>query len=185
MNNGDLMNANNHHALNQADRSHLKHLAEQRGVQKSPDRPVSQHEDKRAPHFGKNRVGAATVEFAIVANLLFILIFTSFEFARLHLARNLAQDAAYYAARKAMVPGATAAEANAEATRILGSMFDTGYTVTVQTLDENSESVVVTVTIDLKEVAFFTPMFLPDEDITSVASLKTERYRGYYHHGSS
>ena len=84
-----------------------------------------------------------------------------------------------------MVPGATAAEAHAEATRILGSMFDTGYTVTVQTLDENSESVVVTVTIDLKEVAFFTPMFLPDEDITSVASLKTERYRGYYHHGSS
>ena len=63
-------------------------------------------------------------------------------------------------------------------------MFDTGYTVTVQTLDENSESVVVTVTIDLKEVAFYT-MFLPDEDITSVASLKTERYRGYYYHGSS
>jgi len=185
MNNGDLMNANNHHALNQADRSHLKHLAEQRGVQESPDRPVSQHEDKRAPHLVKNRVGAATVEFAIVANLLFILIFTSFEFARLHLARNLAQDAAYYAARKAMVPRETAAEANAEATRILGSLFNTGYTVTVQTLDENSESVVVTVTIDLKEVAFFTPMFLPDEDITSVASLKTERYRGYYHHGSS
>ncbi len=179
------MNAITHHSLNQPDRSHRRHQSKQRAVQKGLDRPVSQHEEKRAPHLGKHRVGAATVEFAIVANLLFILIFTSFEFARLHLARNLAQDAAYYAARKAMVPGATAAEANAEATRILGSMFDTGYTVTVQTLDENSESVVVTVTINLKEVAFFTPMFLPDEDITSVASLKTERYRGYYHHGSS
>ena len=179
------MNANSHQALNEPNRSHRKHQSKQRSVRNSLDRPVSQQDEKMAPHLGKNRAGAATVEFAIVANLLFILIFTSFEFARLHLARNLAQDAAYYAARKAMVPGATAAEANAEATRILGSMFDTGYTVTVQTLDENSESVVVTVTIDLKEVAFFTPMFLPDEDITSVALLKTERYRGYYHHGSS
>ena len=35
-------------------------------------------------------------------------------------------------------------------------MFDTGYTVTVQTLDENSESVVVTVTIDLKGLLFYT-----------------------------
>ncbi len=54
------------------------------------------------------RKGATVVEFAIVANLLMIMILTCMEFARLNMTRNLAQDAAYFAARYALVPGATA-----------------------------------------------------------------------------
>ena len=124
--------------------------------------------------------GVVLVEFAIIANVLFCMIFVSFEFARLHLARNLTQDAAYYAARQAMVPGATTAEANSEATKILSAMFSQGYDVSIEPLDHQSDSVVVTVSVDLRKVAFFTPMFLPDGKLTSVATLHTERYRGYY-----
>jgi Flp pilus assembly protein TadG len=128
------------------------------------------------------RKGVAAIEFAIIANVLFILVMASFEIARLNLARNLAQDAAYYAARQAMVPGATDAEAHEEAKRILASMFDRGYQVKIHPLGHESERVMVEVSINLKEVAFFAPMFLPNKSITSVASLKTERYRGFYRH---
>ncbi|MCH1495474.1 MAG: pilus assembly protein [Rubripirellula sp.] len=133
----------------------------------------------------KPRVGAVMVEFAIVANLLFCMIFVSFEFARFHLARNLTQDAAYYAARQAMVPGATAAEAKREATKILSAMFSQGYEVVIAPLGQQADSVVVTVSVDLHKVAFFAPMFLPDGKLTSVATLKTERYRGYYRQATS
>jgi len=128
------------------------------------------------------RKGVAAVEFAIIANILFILVMASFEIARLNLARNLAQDAAYYAARQVMVPGATDAEAHEEAKRILASMFDRGYQVKIHPLGHEAERVTVEVSINLKEVAFFAPMFLPNKSITSVASLKTERYRGFYRH---
>lgn len=145
------------------------------------EHPGAQHPDS-TKNDNHGRDGVAAVEFAIIANVLFILIFVSFEFSRLHLTRNLAQDAAYFAARQAMVPGATAKEANQEATRILSAMFDRGYQITVHPLSHESNEVTVEVSIDLGEVAFFTPMFLPKKVIRSVATMSTERYRGHYQH---
>jgi Flp pilus assembly protein TadG len=65
------------------------------------------------------RTGAAAVEFAIVAPVFFILVIAAFEFGRINVIRHTADNAAYEGARIAMVPGATAAEAVAEAERIL------------------------------------------------------------------
>ncbi|MEM6364127.1 MAG: TadE family protein, partial [Planctomycetota bacterium] len=76
---------------------------------------------------------------------MFLLIFGCMELARLNMARNLAQDAAYYAARVAMVPGATEAEARAEANRLMGSLFDGGYEVNCSSLDQQAEEITVTV----------------------------------------
>ena len=82
---------------------------------------MTSHDQKTAKRKGDRvgypRRGVAAVEFAIVANILFVLILAGFEFARLHLARNLVQDAAYFAARQAMVPGATVGDAEDEAER--------------------------------------------------------------------
>jgi Flp pilus assembly protein TadG len=126
------------------------------------------------------RAGATVVEFAIVANVLMMIILTCMEFARLNMTRNLAQDAAYFAARHALVPGATAAEAKAEADRIMGSMLSNGYTVTVEELNADSEEVAVTVDVDLTAVALFAPCFLPDTTISTTAKMRTERYDGFY-----
>ena len=120
------------------------------------------------------------VEFAIVANLLMIIILTCMEFARLNMTRNLAQDAAYFAARHALVPGATAAEAQAEGDRIMGSMLTNGYTVTVEELSADSEDITVTVAVDLTAVALFAPYFLPNTTISTTAKMRTERYDGFY-----
>jgi len=126
------------------------------------------------------RTGATVVEFAIVANVMMIIILTCMEFARLNMTRNLAQDAAYFAARHALVPGATAAEAEAEADRIMSSMLNTGYTVTVSELAADAEEIVVTVDVDLTAVALFAPYFLPDTTISTTARMRTERYDGFY-----
>lgn len=127
-----------------------------------------------------SRTGATMVEFAIVANVMFLMIFACVEFARLNMVRNLAMDAAYFAARQAMVPGATSAEAVAEAESIMSSMLTNGYTVDVDTLDDSAETVEVTVNVDLHAVALFTPMFLPNDTLVSTARMRTERYAGFY-----
>lgn len=126
------------------------------------------------------RLGAAAVEFAIVANIFLVMTFTCMEFARMNMVRNLAQDAAYFAARHSIVPGATTAEAIAEADRIMSSMITNGYTVAVSDLDDEATHVSVTVQVDLAQVAFFAPFFLPDTTIETVARIRTERYDGFY-----
>lgn len=129
---------------------------------------------------GAARLGATAVEFAIVANILFIMILACLEFARMNMVRNLAQDAAYFAARHAIVPGATNSEAVEEADRIMSSMLTTGYSVDVDHLDKDSEEVRVTVGVDLAEVALFAPYFLPSTTIQTTAVMRTERYDHFY-----
>lgn len=126
------------------------------------------------------RSGAAAVEFAIVANLFFVVLLACMEFARLNMVRNLSQDAAYFAARTAIVPGATSNEAVNEADRIMGSLLSHGYNVHVSDLDSDSDFISVTVSVELAQVAFFTPLFLPNATIQATARLRTERYDGFY-----
>lgn len=120
------------------------------------------------------------MEFAIVANVLFLTILTCIEFARLNMVRNLAQDAAYFGARAAIVPGASAGEAEAVADEIMSSMLGNGYTIDVSELNSDSTEIAVTVGVELHEVALFIPFFLPDQAITTQAVMRTERYEGFY-----
>ncbi|MCM2372429.1 TadE/TadG family type IV pilus assembly protein [Aporhodopirellula aestuarii] len=129
---------------------------------------------------GPKRVAATLVEFALVCNVLIVTIFTCMEFARMNMARNLAQDAAYFAARAAIVPGATAAEAEAEGERIMSAIFSSGYTVTCSPISDETEEVSVRVAVELDDVAFFLPMFLGGIQLESTANMQTERYSGYY-----
>lgn len=98
----------------------------------------------------------------------------------MNMVRNLAQDAAYFAARHAIVPGATAAEAEAKAAEVMNMMTTTGYDVDVQAIDEYSDDVVVTVTVNFDEIALFAPLFLPNATISTTATMRTERYDGFY-----
>jgi Flp pilus assembly protein TadG len=134
----------------------------------------------RRPCRRHKRIAATLVEFAVVCNVLFVSIAACMEFTRLNMARNLVQDAAYFAARTAIVPGATAAEAEAEGERIMGAIFNNGFTVTCNGITDETEEVSVRVAVNLDEVAFFTPMFLQGIEIESTANMKTERYSGYY-----
>lgn len=115
-----------------------------------------------------------------MANIFLLMILTCMEFARLNMVRSLAQDAAYFAARHAIVPGATPEEAIEEADRIMSSMLSNGYEVTVNDINADAGEVTVTVAVDLYEVALFAPYFLPNSVIETTANMSTERYEGFF-----
>ena len=129
---------------------------------------------------GDSRLGVSAVEFAIVANILIILVLTCMEFARMNMVRNLAQDAAYFGARHAIVPGATSEEAIEQAESVLSSMLSNGYSVEVSDLDSEASEITVTVAVDLTEVALFAPRFLKNTTIQTEATMRTERYDHFY-----
>lgn len=111
------------------------------------------------------------------------MIFASIEFSRLSMIRNLTQDAAYFAARHAMVPGATSAEAIDEANRILGFMNTKGAVINInenEELDDDTNLVSVTITVPVAENSFLIPKFTNDIEFSATATMRTERYDGYY-----
>ena len=131
----------------------------------------------------KNRKGATLVEFAIIAPIFFLIVFACIEFIRLNMIRNLVQDAAYFAARDAMVPGATAGEAEARAAEILSFMNTQGAEITINDgdgLDDDSDSVTVTISVPISENSFLVPAYSGDMVLSSTAVMRTERYSGYY-----
>ena len=128
-----------------------------------------------------NRDGVSAVEFAMVAPVFLLVVFTCIEFTRLSMIKNMVQEAAYYAARDAMVPGATAEECEAAAHRILGRLGNKSATVLInngQGIDDLSDEVSVTVSVPLSESTLFFPFPVGDMTLSSTAIMQTERYSG-------
>jgi Flp pilus assembly protein TadG len=125
----------------------------------------------------KNRRGATVVEFAIVSPIFFLLLVSSFEFARLNVIRHTADNAAYEAARIAMVPGATAAEAVNEANRIMNIAGARGSNVTVNpaNIGPNTQQITVTVDVPLGQNGWITPRFTGSSSMRAQSTLKAER----------
>ena len=131
----------------------------------------------------RRQSGSTVVEFAIAAPVLFSVIFGAFEFSRLCMFRNLAQDAAYEAARYTMVEGATEQEAITRAEEVMGMMGAREVSVTINDgngLQSTDATVKVYVEMPMDENAFFTPFVYGDRVIGAEIELRTERYQGYY-----
>jgi Flp pilus assembly protein TadG len=88
------------------------------------------------------RRGALTVEFAFVVPIIFLLFFGGIELTALNLARQTAGNASYEGARKLIIPGGTAAQAQAEALRQL-SLVGMGTGATVQVTETPTSATVV------------------------------------------
>lgn len=124
------------------------------------------------------RRGVATVEFAIVAPVFLLLVFTCIEFCRLNMIRNLSQDAAYFAARQCMVPGATQQEVENVVNRMLGGLGTRGIQIEVnegQGLNDNSDRVSVRIRVPITENALLAPKFTDEMDFVAISNMKTER----------
>ncbi len=123
------------------------------------------------------------MEFALVAQLFFAITLICIEFVRLNMIRNLVQDAAYFGARYAMVPGATADEATQEAERILSVMGTRGATITINDgagINEDTSNVVVRITVPIAENALLVPVYTNNAVFESEAEIRSERYDGFY-----
>ena len=135
------------------------------------------------------RRGAAVVEFALVAPFLFLVIFACIEFCRFYMMASMAENAAYYAARYVMVPGATTSEGVAKGNESLAAIGTRGATVAVlpyanstlqSEIDADTTAVSVVIRIPIARNALFGPLFLTSGNITRTVTLATERYRGYF-----
>lgn len=80
----------------------------------------------------RTRLGAVTVEFAVVAPLIFLLFMGGLELTALNFVRQTASNASYEAARKLIIPGGTTAQAQSEAMRLMNALgVGAGVTVSV------------------------------------------------------
>lgn len=138
---------------------------------------------KRIHNRKENRRGTAAVEFAIAGPVLLFVIFLSFEFARLSMIRNLAQNAAYEACRYAMVEGATVAEAESRAEEVLQLLATRGAVITINDgvdFDRTTSHVKVHISVSMEDNAFVIPWIYEGRFINTEMELRTEKYAGFY-----
>ena len=113
-----------------------------------------------------DRRGAVTVEMAIVVPILFVLVFASLEFCGVNIQRHTADNAAYEAARRGIVPGATAQNVIDEATRIMSFVGARNITVNVNpgVIDDTTEELTVRIEVPIASNGWLTPMFFNASD---------------------
>ncbi|MFN3189505.1 MAG: TadE/TadG family type IV pilus assembly protein [Aureliella sp.] len=127
----------------------------------------------------RRRMGAATVEFAVAGPILFFLILSIFEFGWAVLIRHSADNAAYEAARKAIVPGGTSADAINEANRIMGIVGARSFNVRVNptNITEDTREVEVTVSGAFANNGIVASRIFPGVNFESATKMLTERPR--------
>jgi Flp pilus assembly protein TadG len=125
----------------------------------------------------QGRRGATAVEFALTAPIFFLFLLSAFEFGWLNVIRHTADNAAYEAARSAIVPGATSAEARTKANRLLRIVGTRGATVTVtpDPVTPQTNQVTVAIDIPMRRNGLIVPRFTNRTIIRAESTLRTER----------
>ena len=124
-----------------------------------------------------SRRGAAAVEMALAAPVFFLFLLAAFEFGWLNVIRHTADNAAYEAARAAMVPGATADEAKTKANNLLSIVGARAakIKVTPSVLTPETDQVTVAVDIPMNRNGLIVPRFTSKTTLHSSSTLRTER----------
>jgi Flp pilus assembly protein TadG len=125
------------------------------------------------------RFGSVTVETAIVLPILFSVMFASVDCARLNMLRNSTQNAAYEGARNAIVPGATAADAQAAATKVMNAVGVKNYTISVSpsTITTSTDTVTVTITVPLKDNSWLASASNTTKNLVRTCKMAIEKTR--------
>ena len=125
----------------------------------------------------RNRSGAAAVEFAMTAPLLFLLLLGALELGHANMIFNAAEAAAYEGAREGIVPGATSAESVAAANSLLQVSGVEGATVTTvpANFDTDSDQIEVRVVVPYNENALMAPFFTRGLRIDRQCTLQREK----------
>jgi Flp pilus assembly protein TadG len=125
----------------------------------------------------EQRSGATAVEFAITAPVFFLFLLAAFEFGWLNVIRHTADNAAYEAARSVIVPGATSAEAQSKAKKLLKIVGARGSKITISPdpVTTATEAVTVSIEIPMKKNGLIVPRFTGKTKIIASSTLRTER----------
>ena len=125
----------------------------------------------------RQRRGAALVEFAITAPIIFAIFFAGFEFCRMNIVRHSIDNAAYEGARRAIIPGATANDAVEAATPVLAvvSIRNPEITVDPPVISTTTEAVTVTIAVPYNSNSWVPPLFFRDKVLTGTCTLTREQ----------
>jgi len=124
----------------------------------------------------ESRKGSVAVEFALSASVLFLIIFASLEFARMNMIRHSVDNAAYEAARRVIVPGATASEAEDTAQQILGVVWARNGQIEIDpaVIQNSTPEVLVTVTVPADSNGLIAPQFFRGKSFVGSCRLTRE-----------
>jgi len=131
------------------------------------------------PHRRRLRRGATLVEFALVLPVFLLVVFFFFEAWRFMQFQQAVDQAAYEAARVAIVPGATIEEARDQGRAILDSMAAPTATIeiTPDPITDATEEVTVTVSLPHADVGLFFDYFTAGYEFVSTITLDHENAR--------
>jgi Flp pilus assembly protein TadG len=112
----------------------------------------------------------------MVAPIVFLLIFSGIEFARVNTLWHTASNAAYEGARRGMVPGATAQDIEYAATSILNTVAAKSTTVTVvpAVILPDTDQVTVDIDVPLDANAWVIPRFFKNRTVSTSCTLNRE-----------
>ena len=131
---------------------------------------------------GSSRQGATAVEFALVAPILFLVIFACIEFARMMMTVSMIEQAAFQAARHVAVLGSTAAEGEAIAREELAFLGIDQADITIvglrngvgqSSIDDTSDQISVNIVVQYDDFILFNT---PTGNIEREAVIRTERF---------
>lgn len=127
----------------------------------------------------KHRHGAAAVEFAVVAPVLFLLVFGMIEFGRMVMVQQVLTNASREGARIAVLDGATTSDVTSAVQSYLAGASISGATVTVTPNPPSSagygEPVTVSVSVGFNQVSWLpAPMFLGGRQLTATSVMRRE-----------
>jgi Flp pilus assembly protein TadG len=128
------------------------------------------------------RTGAATLEFAVVAPLLFLLIFGLVEISRGFMVTHLLQDSARKGCRAGVVPGVTSAAIRQKVESILAAQGLKGATVIIKVNDTEGEvsnaasndKITVVISIPVSEVTWVPGMEFLNGNLGAMYTLRRE-----------
>lgn len=122
------------------------------------------------------RSGAVAVEFALTLPLLLLMLFGSIELSHANMVFHAAEAAAYEGAREGILPGATAADCEAAAQRILdiSRVRQSTITVTPSNLGTETNTVSVEIRIVYGSNTIITPLYTDSLVIQRTCELTRE-----------
>lgn len=126
----------------------------------------------QARRAARNRRGTTTVEFSLVLPIALLFFFSLVTFVQAFIIRNAAENAAYFAARKGIIPGATETEMR----NLIAEEMRLGFISNFQAnINRSGDNVQVTVTVPFRGNAWATGGYVPDVlEITQSCILKKQ-----------
>lgn len=125
------------------------------------------------------RRGAVTVEMAVTAPILFLLVFSALEFCSMNNLIHTIDNAAYEAARRGIVPGATINDVRQEANAILAAVGARNATVDVtpSVITEDTQQILVEISVPIRGNGWIAPVYFANRtNLVGECTLRREEY---------